>query len=63
MQSEIYKKAKKKCNIWLEQNLTPRKTSGIMSTLEQMVETRAWKKVRGLTEIRQCRLCRNNGVV
>ena len=34
-----------------------------MSTLEQMVETRAWKKVRGLTEIRQCRLCRNNGVV
>ena len=26
MQSEIYKKHDKKCNIWLEQNLTPRKT-------------------------------------
>ena len=32
VQSEIYKKKKKKykkCNIWLEQNLTPRKTSAL----------------------------------
>ena len=28
-----------------------------MSMLEQTVETRAWKEVRGLTETRQCRLC------
>ena len=50
LQSEIYKKHDKKCNIWLEQNLNPRKASAIMSVLEQMVETRAWKEFRGLTE-------------
>ena len=58
VQSEIYNKQDKKCNIWLEQNLTPRKTSAIMSMIEQMVETRAWKEVRGLTENNQCRLCK-----
>ena len=29
-----------------------------MSVLEQMVETRAWKEVRGLTENSQRRLCK-----
>ena len=58
LQSEIYEKQDKKCNIWLEQDLTPRKTSVIMSLLEQLVETRAWKEVRGLTENSQCRLCK-----
>ena len=58
MQSEIYKKLPKKCNIWLEQNLTPRKTSTILSLIEQMTETRAWKKGRGLTENSQWRLCK-----
>ena len=57
MQSEIYKKEDKKCNTWLEQNLTPRKASAIMSVLEQMVETGAQKEVRGLTKNSQCRLC------
>ena len=56
MQNEIYNKQDKKCNIWLEQNLTPRKASVIMSVIEQMVEARAWKEVRGVTENRQCRL-------
>ena len=37
MQSEIYKKQDHKCNIWLEQNLTPR--SWIMRMVEQMIET------------------------
>ena len=37
MQNEIYNKQDKKCNIWLEQNLTPRKTSAIISMIEQMV--------------------------
>ena len=60
MQSEIYKKQDKKCNIWLEQHLTLRKTSAIMSMLEQMVEVRAWKEVRGLTENSQCRLCKEH---
>ena len=43
MQSEIYKKQDKKCNIWLKQNLTPRKTSAIVSLTEQVIETKAWK--------------------
>ena len=51
-------KQDEKCNIWLEQNLTPRKTSAIMSMIEQMVETRTWKEVRGLTENSQWRLCK-----
>ena len=58
MQGKIYKKLDKRCNIWLEQNLAPRKTSGIMSTIEQMSETRAWKKVRRLTKNSQCRFCK-----
>ena len=28
-----------------------------MSMLEQMIETRAWKAARGLTECCKCRLC------
>ena len=55
--SKIYNKQDKKCNIWLEQNLTPRKTV-IMSMIKQMAETRAYKEVRGLTENSQCRLCK-----
>ena len=57
MQSEIYKKQDWKCHIWLEHNLTPRKTSAMMSMLEQMIETRAWKAARGLTECCKCRSC------
>ena len=56
MQSEIYNKQDKMCNIWLELTLTPRKTSAIISMIEQMIETRAWKEVRGLTDNSQCRL-------
>ena len=41
MQSEIYKKQYKKGNIWLEQNLTLRNSSAIMSMIEQMVQHRA----------------------
>ena len=41
--------------MWLY--VTPRKTSAIMSMLEQMIETRAWKAARGLTEWCKCRLC------
>ena len=29
-----------------------------MSMIEQMVETRAWAEVRGLSENGQCRLCK-----
>ena len=58
MESEIYKKQDEKCNIWLEQKLTPRKRPAIISMIEQMVETRARKEVRELTENSQCRLCK-----
>ena len=37
-----------------------RKTSAIMSMIEQIIKTRARKKVRGFTENSQCRLCKNN---
>ena len=58
MQNEMYKKQDKKCNIWLEQNSISRRTSTIKLMIEQMIETRAWKKVRGLTENSQRRLCK-----
>ena len=58
MQSKIYNKQDKKCNIWLEHNLMPRKTSVIMSMIKQMVDARALKEVRGLTENSWCRLCK-----
>ena len=57
MQSEIYKKQHKKGHIWLEQNLTLRITSAIVSMIEQMVKPRAQKEARELTENSQCRLC------
>ena len=38
------------CHLWLAQNLNSQKASSIMSMLEQMVETRSWKAVRGFTE-------------
>ena len=60
MQNEINKKQGKKCNIWLEQNLTPRETSAIISMIEQMVKTRAWKRFRVLTENSLCRLCKEH---
>ena len=50
MHSEIYRKQDQMCNLWLEQKLTPKKTAAIMSMLEQMVETKAWKVTRGLSE-------------
>ena len=36
----------------------PRKTSVIMSMIKQMVDARALKEVRGLTENSWCRLCK-----
>ena len=50
MQSEIFNKQGKKYNMWLEQNSTPGKSSAIMLMIDQIVETRAWKKIGGLTQ-------------
>ena len=35
----------------------PRKTSSIFALQEQMIETRAWKKIRALVEDDKCQLC------
>ena len=47
----------KRCNLWLRQNLTPKKTASVMTMLEQMVETKSWKPSRGLAKCSKCRLC------
>ena len=50
IQSEIFRKQDESCNLWLRQNLTPRKTASVMTMLEQMVETKSWKASRGLAK-------------
>ena len=57
MQGEIFRKQDESCNLWLRQNLTPKKTASVMTMLEQMVETKSWKASRGLTKCSKCRLC------
>ena len=57
MQSEIFQKQDESSNLWLRQNLTPRKTASVMTTLEQMVQTKSWKASRGLDKCSKCRLC------
>ena len=57
-QIEVFIGQEVKCNQWLECNLDSRKTAAVMEMLEQMIETRAWKALRGI-EIKseKCRLC------
>ena len=56
MQSEIFRKQDESCNLWLRQNLTPRKTASVMTMLEQIVERKSWKASRGLAKCSKCRL-------
>ena len=56
-QSQLYRSQEKECHVWLTQNLNPGKTAAVMTMLEQMLETRAWKKVRGLIDDNSCRVC------
>jgi hypothetical protein len=56
-QSGTYRSQEQECHLWLTQNMSPTKTASIMAMLEQMVETRAWKVARGLTENNKCRVC------
>ena len=56
-QSESYRGQEQEYHVWLSQNLNPGKTAVIMTMLEQMVETRSWKKARGLTDDGSCRIC------
>ena len=55
--SKLYRGREQKCHMWLSQNLNPGKTAANMTMLEQMVETRSWKEVRGLTDDASCRIC------
>ena len=42
--SKRYRDQEQECHMWLSQNLNPKKTPANMTMLEQMAETRAWKK-------------------
>ena len=57
MQSSVFRKQDESCNLWLRQNLTPRKTASVMTMLEQMVETKSWKASRRFAKCSKCRLC------
>ena len=56
-QSQFYQEQEEECHVWLSQNLHGRKTSSIMTMLEQMVETKSLKVSRGLAQDRRCRVC------
>ena len=58
MQSEVFSNQENECHLWLKGNLEPRKTASIMQLMEQMVETKVWKGLRGiLVGNDKCRLC------
>ena len=57
MQSEIPSGYTEEDHGWLKCNTDPRKTAAIFTMQEQMVETRVWKKIRGIGEVESCRLC------
>ena len=64
LQSEIPLKYDEEDYGWLMRYTNPRKTASIFSLQEQMVEIRAWKKLRGLIDDEICRVCRKtNGIV
>ena len=57
LRGEIPKQYSEKDSGWFKCNTDPRKTSSILVLQEQMVESRAWKKIRGLVQCDKCRLC------
>ena len=58
MQSEIWSMQKEDSFEWLKCGMKPEKTSSIFQMSEQMVETKYWKKIRGIpTENDKCRMC------
>ena len=56
MQSEIPLGLDKDDHDWLKCNTDSRKTASIFTLQEQMIETKAWKKLRGLADEDKCRL-------
>ena len=57
LQSEVPSRYSKYDYGWFKCNTDPRKTSSIFALQEQTIETRAWKKIRGLAADDKCRLC------
>ena len=55
-QNKLFAEREQECNLWLSQ-----KTASILTMIEQMVETRAWKAARGLIEDGRCRICFSHG--
>ena len=58
MQSEITRNYTKDNYGWLKCNTDPTKTAAVFNMQEQMVQTMAWKKMRGLSDNDQCQLFR-----
>ena len=58
MQSETLRNHTKDDYGWLKCDTDIPKTEAVLSMQEQMFETMAWKKMRGLSNNDQCRLCR-----
>ena len=56
-QNHFYQEQEDECHLLSSQNLHGRKTSSIMTMLEQMVDTRSWKAARGLVQDVHCRVC------
>ena len=57
LQSEIPKQYSEKDSSWLKCNTDLTETPSVFVLLEQMIETRAWKKIRALVECGKCMLC------
>ena len=57
-QSEIYNGLEEPRHQWMKCNINPAKVSAIINMQEQTIETRAWKRNRGLVlDTDLCRLC------
>ena len=61
MQSEIYKELEEPSHQWIKCSINPAKVSAIINMREQITETRAWKRNRGL--VVDTDLCKLSGKV
>ena len=58
VQSKIYKELEEPSHQWIKCSINPAKVSAIINMREQITETRAWKRNRGLVvDTDLCRLC------
>ena len=56
-ESKVFRDQEQECHLWLSQNRNQKKTAAITVVIEQMVEMRYWKQVRGLIDDGNCRVC------